>query len=156
MNNIFDLNEVEDKQFVFGTLFVLTNKLQTLLDRTLSDYNMTAKQWFLSTVIESLFDSPPTLKEVADVMGYSHQNVKQVALKLQQKEFLKIERDKYDGRAIRLELTEKSYLFWEKMQKSGEKFLTDVYKDLNHEELVVLRKSITKILINLQDMERII
>lgn len=153
MDNIYDLNQIEDKQFVFGTLFVITNKLQTLLDRIFANYNMTTKQWFLSTALESLFDSPPTLKEVADAVGYSHQNVKQVALKLQQKDFLKIEKDKYDGRAIRLELTEKSDLFWEKMQKSGEEFLTDIYKDLNNEELAVLRKSIIKILKNLDEME---
>jgi len=71
-----------DKQYIFGALLIISNRLDTLLERELKCFGVTSKQWYLSMIIDTLFDNPPTLKEAAKEMGSSHQNVKQVALKL--------------------------------------------------------------------------
>jgi len=149
-----NLKNLGDQQFVFGTFFMVANKLQALLDKELADYDMTAKQWFLSVALTSLFDSPPTLKEVADTIGNSHQNVKQVALKLQSKGFLDIKNDEKDGRAIRLLLTKKSISFWEGMNEYGDKFMKDVFNGINEEEMSALRKSLNVIWRNIDDMSK--
>ena len=70
------LDAVDDKRFIFGSLFIVANKLDTLLDRALSAYGMTSKQWLLTVTIETFFDEPPTIKQVAAVMGSSHQKRK--------------------------------------------------------------------------------
>ncbi len=55
---------------------------------------LTFKQWYFMLVAANLFEKPPTLRSMADALGTSHQNAKQIALKLQDKNFLKITRDK--------------------------------------------------------------
>ncbi len=151
-NDIDNYSLIKDREFIFGSLFVIANKLQILLDKALSDYDMTAKQWFL-TIALGLFEMPPTLKEVASTMGYSHQNVKQIAMKLQQKGFLSIEKDKKDARAIRLKLTEKSALFWRELQDEEKMFLSNVYKGMDEMQISVFRENIAKLLSNLDYME---
>lgn len=147
------LEVLGDREFIFGTLFVVANKLDTLLERELDQYGMTAKQWFLSIALDTLFDEPPTIKEVARSMGSSHQNVKQVALKLEQKGLLLMEKDPKDGRATRLKLTEQSQAFWEKMQKKGFEFREAVFKDLEREELTVTRRALQRVWSNLEKLE---
>ena len=58
-------------------------------------------------VVTHLFEKPPTLQAAADALGTSHQNAKQIAVKLQEKNYLKIEKDKSDSRSLRLIPTRK-------------------------------------------------
>lgn len=132
-------NELLHKQkFIFGSLFLLANKLQVIMDRELVKYDLTAKQWFLTAVIEEFFDKPPTLSEVAEVMGSTHQNVKQIALKLEKNGFVEIVKDPQDRRANRLIFTEKSKAFWENRQDESVTFLRELFSDLNAEELTTM------------------
>ena len=147
------LDEMKDSQFIFGSIFVVANKIDTLLERELSHYDLTTKQWLLSIVIDNLFDKSPTIKEVSKEMGSSHQNVKQVALKLEQKGFLALEKDKKDARATRLKLTNKSYEFWAGIQSKSIEFTEALFKDIDEEELSKTRAALQKMLINLGNME---
>lgn len=144
-------NDLLDKQkYVFGSLFLLSNKLQVIMDRELAIYDITAKQWFLTAVIEEFFEDPPTISEVAEAMGSTHQNVKQMALKLQKNKFLKIEKDARDRRISRLRFTDKSDAFWQKRQDESVKFLAELFSELSTEELntmyIALNKLYNKIL----------
>ncbi|WP_040951913.1 MarR family winged helix-turn-helix transcriptional regulator, partial [Gorillibacterium massiliense] len=87
-----DHDTFEHQKEIFGGLFVLANKLQAIGDRELGE--ITTKQWFLMMMIEQWGEEPPTLSELAKEMGSSRQNLKQLALKLQEKGFLSIEKDK--------------------------------------------------------------
>ncbi len=144
---------IDEKKFIFGTIFMAGNKLQTLMDRDLYDQGITSKQWFLVCVIEYLCGKNPTLNEVAKAMNSSHQNVKQVALKLQKKGFLKMEKDKNDGRILRLELTEKNFKFWNERQKHAENFLEDCFKDFKKLELIIFQEVLAKLMKNFEKME---
>lgn len=75
---------MDDCSYLFGTIFILANRMDTLLQREFEKFDITTKQWFLSIIIDNLFDNPSTIKEAAKEMGGSHQNVKQVALKLEE------------------------------------------------------------------------
>lgn len=143
------LDSIGDDKFIFGSLFGLANKLQVLLDKELSVHDITAKQWFLSIVIANLFDEPPTINEVARAIETSHQNVKQVALKLQEKGFLDIKGDERDGRALRLSLTQKSDDFWNSTQKQSSELIDSVFKGLDEEQMAMLRSSLNQISINI-------
>jgi len=107
------IQSLKDQKFVFGSVQIVANKMNTLLERELKEFDITSKQWFLTVVIENSFDKPPTIKEAAKAMGSSHQNVKQVALKLEQKGLVCLEKDKKDARVTRIRLTEQSYKFSE-------------------------------------------
>jgi DNA-binding MarR family transcriptional regulator len=145
--------QIPDSQFIFGALLVVANKMDTLLERTLIKHNVTSKQWFLLLVLFNLFEKPPTIKEVAKEMGSSHQNVKQVALKLEEKGMLKLEKDKKDLRVTRLILTEKSYEFWKEIENDGKKFMDAFYNGIEKAEFQNTRLFISALMFNLNEME---
>ena len=146
-------NEICDEAMIFGLLLIISNKMNTLLEREFKEFDVTTKQWFLSETINSLFASPPTLKEVANAMGSSHQNVKQVAMKLQQKGLLLIEKDKKDARVTRLRLTEQSYDFWKQTDPKGAIFRERLFKEMDTKDISRTRHSLEKMLSNLAEIE---
>lgn len=144
---------IPDDAMIFGLLLIISNKMNTLLEREFKEFDVTTKQWFLSETINSLFDSPPTLKEIASVMGSSHQNIKQVAVKLQQKGLLTLEKDKKDARVTRLRLTEQSHDFWKQMDPKGEVFREKMLKEMDSNDIARTRILLEKILSNLAEIE---
>ncbi len=146
-------DSIADEPMIFALLLIISNKMNTLLEREFKEFDVTTKQWFLSETIKSLFDTPPTMKELASEMGSSHQNIKQVALKLQQKGLLKLEKDKKDARVTRLRLTEQSYDFWEKTDPKGTVFRENMFKEINKKDIATTRALLEKMLLNLTEIE---
>lgn len=133
------------QRMIFGNLFYIPNRLQVMIDEGLAKYELTAKQWFLMAVMDEFFKSPPTLTEVAERMGSTRQNVKQLALKLAEKGFLKIDNDLVDRRALRLSLTEKCYAFWKNREQVDVNFMDDMFSDLTPDELNLINSGLIKI-----------
>jgi DNA-binding MarR family transcriptional regulator len=146
-------NLIPDEAMIFGFLLIISNKMNTLLEREFKEFDVTTKQWFLSETINSLFDSPPTLKEAANAMGSSHQNIKQVAMKLQQKGLLTLEKDKKDARVTRLRMTEQSHAFWKRTDPKGEIFREKMFKEIDSKDIAKTRHLLEKILSNLAEIE---
>lgn len=147
------MEQLDRKKFIFGSLFLLANKLQAYGDQHLGP-DMTTKQWLLTVMISQFQDHAPTLSEVAELMGSSRQNVKQLALKLEEKEFLRMEKDAADARATRLRLTPKSEAFWEQRQEKDNGFVLNLFKDFSHEEIDVLFKGVQKLFKEIENLER--
>lgn len=145
--------KLSDRQYLFGMIFIVSNRVDTILEREFRRFDITTKQWFLSVIIDNLFDNPPTMKEAAKEMGSSHQNVKQVALKLEQKGLLSLQKDKRDARITRLKLTENSYNFWEKVRKEGTTFTQALFKNIDKDELAVARIVMQKMQSNINEMD---
>lgn len=148
-----NLDHIPNPQFVFGSLFVLANRVDTILERVLQKYNISSKQWFLSICVASLFDKDPSLKELAKESGTSHQNVKQVALKLQDKNLFELYKDPKDARTTRVKLTENSVEFWMSTDEDSQEFMNSLFKNINEEEFKVVRNVFTKLSENLFEME---
>lgn len=140
----------EKQQYIFGSLFLLANKLQVIGDQYLGEDGMTTKQWFLTAIISHFGDNQPTLTGVAELMGSSRQNVKQLALKLADKDFLRIEKDEQDARAVRLKLTDRSQVFWNNRRELDSQFITDLFSGLNEEEINLTASSFKKLLEKIQ------
>jgi DNA-binding MarR family transcriptional regulator len=81
------------------------------MDRALAPAGITTQQAALLLLVEASA-TPPRISDVANVMGVSHQNVKQVALALARKDLLAIEVDPEDRRARRLRTTAKHRRLW--------------------------------------------
>ncbi len=149
-----DAMDTMDKQkYIFGNIFLIANRLQVLGDKYLERDGMTTKQWLLTVMISQFHDKSPTLSEVAELMGSSRQNVKQLALKLEEKGFLNIQKDKQDARALRLKLTEKSRTFWEERQNQDEKYLENLFKDFSKEEIDTIFKGFEKLFAKIEEMD---
>jgi DNA-binding MarR family transcriptional regulator len=148
------MKALDMQKFIFGSLFLFANKLQVIGDNHLESEDMTIKQWFLTVIISQFGSNPPTLSDVAQLMGSSRQNVKQLALKLQEKDFLNIEKDDQDARATRLKLTQKCQDFWEKRKDKDNKFLMDLFQDFDMEELTSIYGGFNKLLNQIEKMEK--
>ena len=144
---------MSDRQYLFGVIFIVANRVDTMLEREFKRFGITTKQWFLSVIIDNLFDKPPTMKEVAKEMGSSHQNVKQVALKLEQKGLLILQKDEKDGRVTRLKLSDNSYDFWRNLRGEGTSFTEALFKDIEKDELKVARRVMQKMQLNINEMD---
>lgn len=144
---------MKDKKFVFGSVQIVANKMDTLLERELKEYNLTSKQWFLTIVVANAFDTPPTLKETAKAMGSSHQNVKQVALKLEEKGMLILEKDEKDARVTRIRLTDQNYKFSEMIITKAATFTDSLFMGIDQEEMSKARTVLNKMMVNLAKME---
>ncbi|HYF84725.1 MAG TPA: MarR family transcriptional regulator [Clostridia bacterium] len=150
------MDSIDKQKFIFGSIFLLANTLQVIGDQYLGRDGITTKQWLLQVMISQLGDNPPTLSEVAELMGSSRQNVKQLALKLEEKGFLTIQKDEHDARALRLKLTDKSQVFWEKRKKQDDEFIEDLFKDLSQEEIDSMFKGVGKLFTKVEKIEKTI
>lgn len=147
------LDDIPDQQYVFGSLLMLANRIDTMLARELRPFDVTTKQWFLSVMIASLFEQPPTVMQVAKMMGSSHQNVKQVALKLAEKNLLRLEKDNADARVTRLVMTEYSQEFWQQTDEAGNDFMQKLFSGLSDKKMGRLRAAIDRMLGNIESMD---
>ena len=147
-------DSMKDQKFVFGSVIVIANRMDTLLERELKEYDVTAKQWLLTAVLANSFDNSPTIKEVAREMGSSHQNVKQLALKLEQKGLLVFEKDKKDARVTRLKLTDQIYEFSNLTQSKATIFTQALFKGIEKEDMSKGRAVLQRMLFNLTEMDQ--
>lgn len=148
------LESMTDSKFIFGSILVVANQMDTLLGRELKEYDLTTKQWLLTIVVENSFEYDPSIKEVAKAMGSSHQNVKQVALKLEKKGFLSLEKDKNDARVLRIKLTDRIDTFAKESQLKADNFTRKLFECISKEEMATTRLLLEKMLFNLAEMEK--
>jgi len=149
MKSIEDLGK---EMFIFGSIFLLANKLQTMIDQEMSEFGITAKQWFLMVIIEEFFPEPPAVKKVAEFMGTSHQNVKQLALKLEKNGFLRLEKNKKDKRTVKLILTKKSALLGQSRSNENLRFFNELFSGMEQEELRVMSEGFRKLNKNINEI----
>ena len=83
----YNFEGINDSLFLLGVLSVFDNRYQAKADGFFEE--ITWKQFFAIICI-NLCKESPTLKELTEVMGSSHQNVKQILNKLENKGFVKI------------------------------------------------------------------
>ena len=85
-------------------------------------------------VIEKIKEIPH-MQEVAEAMSTTHQNVKQLATRLEARGFLKIERDKSNKRILRLKFTEKSQRYWEGRNGEDVESVSALFESLDDGEV---------------------
>lgn len=103
-----DTERLELQAEIFGSLFLLTQHLARRADAAMESVDLTTKQWLLLAIlVERLAGETPTLSEAAQWYGSSRQNVKQIALQLESRGYMRLVPDPRDRRALRLQLTDK-------------------------------------------------
>jgi DNA-binding MarR family transcriptional regulator len=124
----------------FGTLFVLMQHLSRRADGELADLGITSRQWLLLAVLTSTFRGHrPSLSEAAEKYGSSRQNVKQVALGLEARGFVRLVQDPADARTTRIEVTDRVREFDEPlMVERTARMLEDAFVGLTPAETGVL------------------
>jgi DNA-binding MarR family transcriptional regulator len=140
------LTDDDPRPELFGSLLVLVQHLSRRLDAALAPLGLTSRQWLLLAVIERWFPNEgPTLSEAAARYGSSRQNVKQIALGLERKGFLRLTPDRGDGRATRLALTDNIAVFREPTARALQQAtLDDIFGALDTARIALLRDLIVE------------
>ena len=133
-----DLRAASD---AFGGVFVIVGHLTRLTDQGLADWGLTTRQWLLLAVLTRGFPGrTPSLSEAAAAYGSSRQNVKQIALGLATRGYLRLVPDPADGRTTRLVLTEEVGRFDEpEGQARGRALVEAAFDGLGQADVLALR-----------------
>jgi DNA-binding MarR family transcriptional regulator len=139
-------DELQARADLFGKVFVLVQHLTRRTDAALEPFGLTSRQWLLLAVLPRAFPGrAPSLTEAAERYGSSRQNVKQVALGLEARGYLRLVPDPIDGRTTRLEVTEKVRLFDapDGMARARALF-DDVFAGLSARDVTELRRLVVR------------
>ena len=144
-----DILSLMPPQFsLFGLLFAFMNRLQTVGDAFYEE--ITCKQFFLLACLNLYPDEEPTANELAETMGCSRQNVKQILDSLCKKEILVLIRDKNDRRKQRIHRTKKCEKLAAKYSQKEQEFMQLLYAGVSEKEMVSVFKTISKMENNLK------
>ncbi|MEI7769134.1 MAG: MarR family transcriptional regulator [Chloroflexales bacterium] len=126
---------------VFGYIFVLAQQLTKRTDPVLAPLDLTTRQFLLLGVLVRAFPGQqPTLSAAARIYGSSRQNVKQIALQLQERGYLQLLADPADQRMIRLALTDKLAAFDAPPAVARQRqLLAEIFAAFTPEEVAALR-----------------
>ena len=148
-NKNVDFKGIELSYFLVGLLSAFENRFQAVADKTMEEISW--KQFF-AIICTSLCKESPTIKELAEIMGSSHQNVKQILLKLEKKGFVDIVVDEKDKRKQRVVLTQYCKEFCEKNNEIAEISMKKMFAGIQEEQLKVTIQTIMQIEDNLKEL----
>ena len=138
---------IELSYFLLGLLSAFENRFQAMADSAMKEISW--KQFFAIICI-NLCKKPPTVKELAEIMGSSHQNVKQILLKLEKKGFVSISVDEHDKRKQRIEITPYCREFCEKNDEKSMELLKQMFEGVSKEQLQTTIQTVVQIEDNLK------
>lgn len=106
----FLMDRIEKEENIIGYITLLSNKLAQFGDNILPD--ITFKQWFLLIMISKMEIREKSLNSIAAFVGTSRQNIKKMLIPLENKGYVRVLKSELDARALKVELTEKSYRYF--------------------------------------------
>ena len=145
-----DFSGIELSYFLLGLLSAFDNRFQALADSMMKEISW--KQFF-AVICINLCKEKPTVKELAEIMGSSHQNVKQILLKLEKKGFVSISADENDKRKQRIELTDYCMEFCNKNDEMTTNIMTKMFDGISQQQLQATIQTIIQIEDNLKEIQ---
>lgn len=140
--NGVDFGDMPAPFFLLGLLNEFNNRFQAAGDSFFAEASW--KQCFLLNCI-TFFKEPPTIKQLAELVGCSHQNTKQLLGKLEKNGFVSLEPDETDRRKQRVRLTEKAVMFREKYNQFSLDLVSALFSGVTEQELNTTIGTITKL-----------
>lgn len=126
------------RKAIFSTLFIASNKLQTLFDNHIPEVSL--KQFMLLSIVRQSKEQL-TFTQLGDLLGCSRQNIKKLADVLMKKGFATIQQSPHDARALCICPTEKVNNYFQNDFSEYQrelKYLFEVYTDKEIETLFIL------------------
>ncbi|MBR6474755.1 MAG: MarR family transcriptional regulator [Lachnospiraceae bacterium] len=144
-----EFGQMPPQAFLLGLLSAFDNRYQAAADKYFKE--ITWKQFFAIICI-NLCKEAPTLNDLSEVMGSSHQNVKQILLKLENKGFVSMLTDEKDKRKQRFIVTDKCREFMQEndnQNRNSEKIIMSIFEGVDDMSLKVTIETIIKMERNL-------
>lgn len=146
------LNIMPPRFALFGLLFAFMNRLQAAGDSFYEE--ITVKQFFLLACMNLFPDEAPTANQMAETMGCSRQNVKEILNALTKKGIVVLRQDEKDKRKQRIFLTEKQKQLAAKYQQKEMEFMQLLYKGVSDEEIRSVYTIISKMENNIKEVNK--
>lgn len=144
-----DFKGIDDAHFFIGQITAFSNRLQAKGDSFFEKISW--KQCFLLICIK-MFDVPPTIKELSDTVGSSHQNVKQMLLKIEKAGFVDFVPDEVDKRKQRIVVTKKAAEFDDFYAEPSNLFIKQLYRNVDMDKLKITIETLMQLDENLKEM----
>ena len=125
-NNLQNADSLQKKAYIFGSLFIMANRLQALGDA------------------------------LAQLIGTSRQNAKKMAAILEREGYVVFEKDDIDARILRVTLTEKCTEHFSKRSGLEIEFITKLFSGMEEELIDRTAAGFSALLNNISEMENVI
>lgn len=135
--------------FLIGLLSAFDNRYQAKADSFFEEISW--KQFFAIICI-NLCKESPTIKELAEIMGSSHQNVKQILNKLESKDYVQMVTDEEDKRKQRIILTDKTRAFCAEHDEGGQKIVGKIFEGVGAGDIATVIRTILQMEKNLEEV----
>lgn len=146
------LQGYDEKYALFGVFFAFGNQLQTAGDSFYEE--ITSKQFFFLICLNLFREDNPTINELSEVMCCSHQNVKQLALKLEKLGLIQILTDSEDKRKLRVKGTPQIAQLSKKYGESEMAFMKHFFEGISDEEIATTYRVMCKLENNLKKIKK--
>ena len=140
-SDTLDFSEIPQSYYLLGLLSAFENRFQAIADQTMQEISW--KQFFAIICI-NLCKEPPTLRELSEILGSSHQNVKQILLKLEKKGLIEMGTDGKDRRKQRVLLTEQCEEYCERNDAQSREIISRIFDGVGEKDLAVTIETIIK------------
>lgn len=144
-----DFTGIPSNYYLIGLLSAFENRFQAMADNMMQEISW--KQFFAIICINMCMEAP-TLKELSDILGSSHQNVKQILLKLEKKGFIKFEQDEADKRKQRIVLTKTCMKFCEENDGMSQQIMMNLFEGVPEKDIKTTIKTIIRIEKNMKGL----
>lgn len=149
-NEKVNFTGIDSSYFLIGLLSAFENRFQAVADKMMKEISW--KQFF-AVICINLCRETPTINELSEIMGSSHQNVKQILLKLERKGFINFVADEGDKRKLRVVITDYCKEFCEKNDEQSVMIMKKMFSGLSEEQLQVTIRTIIQIEDNLKNID---
>ncbi len=146
-----NLDGIEDRYYLFGMLAAFANRMQTVGDSVFEE--ITWKQWF-ALLGASILQPSPSISQVADFVGTSHQNMKRLLLRLESTGLVRLEKDEADLRRTLVNLTPEVEVFEQKYRQQNSRFMDNLFEGISDDNLATARLVLDQLYRNLRAIEQ--
>ncbi len=143
--------DIPAKNYIFASLFLLANRLQTLGDMVTEE--ITLKQWLLLIMILNIGKEHPSVTEIARFMGSTRQNTRKMLDVLSAKGYVALRTNPQDKRNLVVSLTPQTFAFFSRFETKGDDFLEQLFYGIDADLLEGTMRTFIMIFDNLERME---
>lgn len=143
---MFPIEKVAQKSYIYCSIFSLSNRLQLIGDRRCED--ISTKQSFVLANVALFDDYTLNLKDTAQLVGTSSQNVKKIVSILENKGYVTVAKDERDGRNRRIALTEKGKAYYAHRVKQEELYMEELFEGFDDNSVSELYKGLRNLMDN--------
>ena len=136
--------------YLIGLINRFNNSFQAAADNIFEELSW--KQIFFMNCV-ALFEDAPTIRDMADLLGCSHQNAKQILSKLEKQRFVDVYQDPADKRKQRIMLTERAMEFRRRYDEPSEQAMQSIFGNISKEELRTTISVFTRLNKNVDELK---